>query len=187
MFENASELIIYSGHLLQLWDLNSIQQLTQDDDDNVRVEWKPSKVDPKWYVAGLKVFHPSQRCPLLFIGRRRRYYVDCAKRCTALIEKNLANFQQRISSQKSFQFFFFGGWSRRSCCGQINGDVTDAGRTNDERTREDRATQPGDWVLQLFCILVRFSCFTFCNWICICIWKRATRGQTAALFRGRRN
>ena len=54
MFENASELIIYSGHLLQLWDLNSIQQLTQDDDDNVRVERKPSKVDPKWYVAGWK-------------------------------------------------------------------------------------------------------------------------------------
>ena len=45
MFENASELIIYSGHLLQLWDLNSVQQLTPDDDDNVRVEQKPSKVD----------------------------------------------------------------------------------------------------------------------------------------------
>ena len=27
---------------------------------------------------------------------------------------------------------------------EINGDVTDAGRTNDERTREDRATQPMD-------------------------------------------
>ena len=27
---------------------------------------------------------------------------------------------------------------------EISGDVTDAGRTNDERTREDRATQPMD-------------------------------------------
>ena len=124
VFENAAQLIIYSGHLFKLWELNSIQQLLTQlsvtmmamavttmmmmDQLNSR-----AKLTQNDMLPGLKVSHcPSswQHCwPDSSLTEREediRWTVQKVPPlhwCTALIEKNPANFQRNSQHQKSLE------------------------------------------------------------------------------------
>ena len=170
MFENAARLIIYSGHLFKLWDLNSIQQLAQQSMTMMAMDVTAKMMDQlnsrtklpqNDMLPGLKVC-PScswQHCRPVFI-ERRRYQVDCAKSppialVHSINRKESGQFPEKFSYQKSLE-------NLKSYCETLPSNLKEA----DSFILEMAQTRPEEFIgssseVHLHLYLYQFFLFVF--------------------------